>query len=306
MRVMGYTSIPQQIYSHFDKAGKIGAFFNDILLGHKKFHLVLAGLLLALVSSIQPTYSIYRYGIPYVAQLPQRVVSIVNEVVPDTLEIKINHATATANVEEPYFLTVRRSTLENLLQLRPETNTQNQPQSKVRILTINTQGTAEDFEKYQTYAMLTAKSFIYFNDNEVTITSLSNTPNMTISKKVILGKIEEINSKNKIVNLLTLFLYISPFLMILGYFFSFLLEILFTTFLVWIITKILKIPVPFKRLYTFVGILCIVPRLILICISFFPASHPFYGMISVLFDVLVLAFSYVIISGADLGDNDHV
>jgi len=305
--MMNFTPLPNSLYdtksqedtakNQSQKGGFSGYFFN-ILCGKRKFHIFLFGLFLGIVSSIQPAYIVYRYGIPFVKDLDAKVKAIVNEVMPDKLEIKIQNGMASSNVHEPYFLTITQSTLKDFLQLNRDKFGQtpdHQPQAKIRLLTIDTQGKAEDFEKYQSLAMLTARNLVYYRDNEVTIKSLSSVPNIKITKKYIIDNINKINAQNRVVKSLTFFLYLSPVFLTIVFLLSFLLSVLAGAFFAWIMGKIFSLKIAFSGYYHLTAALYALPAFILSVVKYVPYINLFYSWIYTLMNVLVLSAVYVII-----------
>lgn len=279
--------------------GKISSYVLGVLSGKRKFHVFLAGLLLGLISSIQPSYGLYKDGLPYINSLEQKITTAMSEVFPEKLEVKINNGSATTNVTEPYFLTISQATVDELLQaqhLQFQGESAPKPQSKLRLLTLDTQGKIEDFEMYQSLGMLTAKNLVYYDQGKVVIRSLGTVPNMVISKQIVLDKVQEINANNKTVLLLKTGIVLSPVFMALFYAVYFVIEIFGGAFIAWIVGRLLKINVKFAALYGFVGFLYAVPAFILILIKFIPRFELFYSWIYSLLDMLLIATIYVVLA----------
>ena len=177
-----YTELPLSILSQ----SRFFSFFFGLIKGEKKIHFFLIGFAIALISSIQPAYYIYRYGIPYLKNTEKRIITIIDEVYPNNLQITIKNGIAKTNVQEPYHLTISKSSLEELTTLKPQKQSfPNRAQRKLRLITLNTQGSIEDFERFQSLAMLTDKNLVYYDNSEVKLGSLSNAPNLVITKKFI-------------------------------------------------------------------------------------------------------------------------
>jgi hypothetical protein len=163
----------------------------------------------------------------------------------------------------------------------------------VRLLTINTKGNIEDFERYQTYAMLTSSNLVYYGDEGIQIQSLRNAPNMVVTKKVILEKVDELNNENKITDILKIIIYLSPLLVILGLFSLFLLEFLLGAVIIWFITKIHQTKISFSRLFKFSAAIYSLPALILIFVNLIPGYELFYSWFNTGLDILVISVAYV-------------
>lgn len=297
---IGNQNLPQEhiiqnkvdIGESIDDNNKILKYIDKVVSGKKKFRVFLAGLALGVIFCLKPSYSLIKYGIPYIDNFDQKANAVIDEVFPTKLEIKIKRGVASTNVTEPYFLTISQGTLENLFNF---TNTQNgkEPQSKIRILTLNTNGTVEDFDKFQTLAMLTSKNLVYYSDSDVKIQSLSQVPDMTIDKTLLKNKLDEYENHGKLAQTIKAFIFLSPILFILFYSIGFLLKVLGLTFLVWIINKILQTNKRFSRLYGLVGTIYFIPAFILIILNYIPYVKIFYSWFSTTFSVLTLSIAYV-------------
>ena len=144
-------------------------YYTGVLAGKNKFRWILAILILAIIIAIQPSIFVVTKVYPVVRDLENRVTALADEVYPEDLEIKIKNGIATTNVTEPYYLVVRQKTLNSLLSLREDDQN---TVSKIRLLAIDTKGKAEEFEQYQTLALLTQTSLVYNSDDKVNIHSL--------------------------------------------------------------------------------------------------------------------------------------
>ncbi|MDO8609698.1 MAG: hypothetical protein Q7R95_04065 [bacterium] len=288
---LNYTPLPKINHSIIN-------FFFDIITKKRKVRIFLIALIIGFILSVQPAYNLYTFGKPFLKNIDKRVIIAINEVFPEKLEIKIINGTATSNVQEPFYLTISQSTFTNIFSYsttQPENNV-NKPQSKMRLLTINTQGKAEDFEQFQTLVMLTARNLIYYNDGEIKIQSLSSIPNMTITKALILSKINEINSKNKLLTILNLLLYISPLVFTLFNCYIFLQGVFTISVVAFIIAKILNLKIPFGNLFRLTGVFYAVSTMILSIISWIPFMVIFHSWISTFFTVVINSLLYLILS----------
>jgi hypothetical protein len=266
-----------------------------ILEGKRKFSVLLVGVVIALISAIQPSYTVFRYGIPFIKNLEKRVFNLVDEVVPEDLEVVIKNGEASTNVTEPYYITVNQSTFESIMELKAPPEGENQPQSRVRVLTLNTQGKIEDFERYQSLAMLTAENLVYYTDEGIQISPLSEVPDVTVNKKLVVEKINEINKGDRVVRTLTILLYLNPILIAFGLFMLFLAEVLFASFFIWVMGKLMQANLAFKNITKFTAALYALPYLLLNIIKLIPYVSLFYFFFYTAMDVLVISASYVFI-----------
>lgn len=269
---------------------KIISFFDEILVGSKRFRVLLVALVLAIIAGIYPISLIITFGLPFINNLQERIEEVVSEVFPEELEITIKDGKASSNVTEPYHLTVSLGTLQNIFKTKEEVG---QPQSKIRILTINTRGKVEDFERYQTIAMLTGSNLVYYSDEGVQLQSLRSAPDMVVNKHVILSKINELNSEKKITRILKTALYLSPLLIVLGLFIKFLAEFLVGAVFIWFIGKIYQLKIPFSQLFRFSAALYALPLLVLIFANLIPGYELFYGWFNTGLNILVIAIAYI-------------
>lgn len=271
---------------------RVYRYFHDIYSGERKFKSILAALGLAILSSIYPAYKIISVGLPFIENLDQRVMSTIDEVFPEDLEIKIQDGEASTNVTEPYFLTISQSTLNELANMQESAS---QPHSKIRLLTINTGGRVEDFERYQSLAMLTGSTFVYYDEGEITIRSLNTAPDMTVSKEVIVSKINEINKGNRILSLIRTFLFLSPLITILGLWIWHLLEIFLGALIVLIITRIHQLKISFKQMFAFSGAIYFLPAIVLMLIRLLPGVNSYYFWFKTVTDIFLIVVTYLFI-----------
>lgn len=249
-------------------------------------------MLVAVFASIYPSYIILKNGFPIVEGLNNKVMSAVDEIYPENLEITIKNGKVKTNVTEPYYLTISQNTLDNILNLAED---QNKPMSKLRLLVIDTNGKAEDFERHQSLAMLTGANLVYYSDEKIQITSLNTVPDIVITKEYIVNKIQEWNKNDRVVNFIKVGLYASPAIFGILNMMLYLLEFLSFAFIIWIINKIHSTKLPFKRIFSFSAALYSIPAFILIIINMIPMVNLFYDWIYVAFNALTAAIAYIII-----------
>ena len=266
-------------------------YFVAILSGTKRFRVFLFAIVISVVASIQPSYFLYKNGLPFLNDIENRIQMVVDEVVPEELEVTLKEGMVSTNVSEPYYLTISQSTLNNLIQIDEE----NAPQSKIRLLAIDTAGAIEDFDRHQSAALLTSRNIVYYEEGEVKIQSLSGVPDMTVDREFIEEKISEYNEDGKTVKFFTNLIYLSPLLFILLYYLAFILSVLFTAFIIWLINKVLQADIKFSRLFALTGLLLLLPVLFLTIINAIPFLSVFHPWFNTAFDVAIYSAGYVII-----------
>lgn len=265
-------------------------YYAGVLSGSRQFRWILATLILAVFISIQPSIFIFTKVYPVVKDLEKKVTALVREVIPEELEIKIKNGIAATNVTEPYYLVVRQESLESLLSLQKDNQN---TVSKVRLLAIDTKGKAEEFEGYQTLALLTQTSFVYYNDSKINIYSLRDIEDLTINKEIILAKISEFNKNNNISNLLNIFVFVAPLLIGLVIFLSQLILFLFLTVAVYIMVRINKIQKGFKNTYRYTVAAAFIPTLLWNAVSLIPTFVSNLGAAGTLPTIIILVIAYL-------------
>jgi len=265
-------------------------YYTGVLAGKNKFRWILAILILAILIAIQPSIFVVTKVYPVVKDLENKVTAFAHEVYPDELEIKIKNGIATTNVTEPYYLVVRQETFNNLLSLQEDDQN---TVSKVRLLAIDTKGKAEEFEEYQTLALLTETSLIYQGDDNINIQSLREIEDLTINKEIILEKIKEINKEFNINNLLNIFVFIAPLLILLGILLFQFYVFLFLAIVVYIMVRINQAQTGFKNTYRYTVAVAFVPTLLWNIVSFVPAISRNLEVVPALLNIIILVIAYL-------------
>lgn len=263
-----------------------------IIQGTKKAHVFLLLFVVSVVATLHPSYTILSSGLPVISKLEKNIGLIIDEVYPEELTITIKDGKASTNVTEPYYLTVSQQTLATFL---PEKFEEQGPISKIRLLAIDTNARAEDFDHYQSLALLTSTSLVYQSDKETKIQSLSSTPDIAITKEFINKKLAEINKGNRVITFATVFLYVSPVLILVGLYLYYLIEVLIGAFLIWLMNKILQTGIPFTKIFQLTGILYLIPALLLIAVRYIPGITIFYTWFYTALDVAILSGAYVLL-----------
>lgn len=246
---------------------------------------------MALVVSIRPSFFISKDIYPFVKNLENKVNTLVDEVYPQELEIKIKNGYASSNVTEPYYLTIRKETLENIFSLKENEQIS---KSKVRILAIDTKSKAEEFEKYQSQALLTETSLVYYQEGNINIQSLRGIQNLTISKELIKSKIAVINKDNTIVNLATIGIFVSPLflILILGGFIGQLIKFFLISLLIYLMVRINQLSVGFKNTFRYTAALTFWVMILGNIVSFVPRLAEDILAVETILTVTILGLAY--------------
>ena len=142
-------------------------------------YFVLFSLLIALVATIYLSFSL----LPKINDFLENVGPTVLNYFPDDLKIVIEDGLASTNVPEPYFLEIPFDIPEDI-KMRPDV-----PGYGIEnLLVIDTrfdEATLEQFSSYNTIMLLNRKTLMYYDENQVTIQSLTVVPNFELDKGVI-------------------------------------------------------------------------------------------------------------------------
>ncbi|MCL5970688.1 MAG: DUF1189 domain-containing protein [Patescibacteria group bacterium] len=233
----------------------ISGIFIYILKVAKTFNVILAIFILSIIISIKPAIYALKYMVPLVSNAENKTMTIINEVYPDELEIKIKNGYVSTNVTEPYFVNANMEKIENIMLNKKTTYTK----SKVRILTIDTKAKDSDLEKYQSMALLTQTSLVYYQDGKVNTRDFRDVKDVTINKKLIVSKAKEFIQSYRINNLTQVGIFAMPLLMILFYFFILIIELLLTSLLVYFMVKVNELSIGFRKTFRYTTFLSLIP-----------------------------------------------
>ncbi len=264
-------------------------YYTSILAGTQSYRPFLAAFILALVLSVKPSFAIFKDVYPLVQNLESKVLALVDEIYPSELEIKIKNGTASTNVTEPYYITVRQETLENLFSFKTEDQS---TRSRIRLLAIDTKGKADDFERYQSFALLTESSIVYYNDDKVNIYPLREVQDLTLDQKVIKEKIKEINKNNIIGKIVTISILIAPFLLLLFIFIFQIVVFLLLTLAVYLMVRINQLKTGFKNTFRYTAAVAFITTLIWNLILFIPSLAANIPITESLLTIIILGFAY--------------
>lgn len=267
------------------------SYYLSVLEGKASFKVFLAGLLLAFVISLKPSFTTVRIIYPLTSNLEAKVLSLVEEVYPQELEIKIEKGLATTNVTEPYYLVVRQSTLENYLSL---TDDNAGSTTKIRLLAIDTKGKAEDFERYQALVLLTEKSLVYFQDGRINVQPLREMPQLTINREVMTNLIKELNQNNWLVVGVKFLVVIMPFFILLGAFLSLLFIWLFLAVIIWLMKRINQLNLGPGQIFRLTVAISFLPLLAWNLLDFLPFGLPFMPG-EIFLNLFILGLAYLVL-----------
>lgn len=174
---------------------------------------------------------------------------------PNELVITIKNGQASSNVDEPYFIKTPASILgENFKNvpvitvngLQPSSSSSSVPENLIVIDTKN-QFSEADFDKYNTFAVLTKTSLAMRKDSgKIEIQSLNKIPDWTISKASVSSFVGKIQPFIKFASPLFVLMFF------VGYMFYFSLQLIYlllAALLIWAVTKIKKLQIGYKKSY---------------------------------------------------------
>ncbi len=159
---------------------------------------------------------------------------------PNELVVTIKDGQASSNVAEPYFIKTPESMRNENYRNVPVTD-------NFVVIDTKNQFTEENFTKYNSFAVVTKTSLAFRKDNGgIEIYSLSKMPNLTIDNASVasfVGKIQPF------VKLAWPFFILASFAGFLLSFSAELIYLLFAALLIWIVAKVKKFPIGYKKSY---------------------------------------------------------
>jgi hypothetical protein len=265
------------------QSGLVAAMFSG------KYNLLIGGMLLvlAILNAITPSYSFISRYLPVISNIKSKTENIVKEIFPPDLEIKVTNGVLSTNVTEPYYLNIPKKTLDLI---SPQLGSISQSSNDIRLLTIDTKGKAEEFDKYQTQFLLTQNNLIYYNKSKITIQPLRNIQNLTVNQSFILTKISE---GKGLINLGTTFFYISPILITLSLLVGYTFQALFLNFAIWIFTRVVNPSLKYSSTYPLVLFVLLCFTFVVFVTSYIPYINAFNFSSISNFVVIGIAFSII-------------
>jgi len=264
-------------------------FYADYLAGKAKISSLLLLLIISVISAIAPTYYMWTKALPFVSELEPKVSQFINKNFSDDLEITIRQGIVTTNVTEPYYIVVNHDIFNELL---GKTSDQTSP-AKVRLLAIDTKGSAENFEKYQTYALLTESNLVYYDDKAVKITSLRNIDNLTITKQIVLDKVKTYTTKYNMQLWAKIAIFLFPVLFTLLVLTIAFLVYLFNGLLVFCLGLISGTRLTYANAYRYSIVAGFLPSVIQEILGFVPYVGSFSARLDNLHTVVLLLIAYL-------------
>lgn len=190
----------------------------------------------ALLATIVISFSV----LPKITSFLNMVDEKVLQYYPDELEIVIEKGKASTNVQEPYFIKVPADW---------EQDDKVKPAGMENILVIDTKApfSLENFKNYKTACLLTEDSLACYDDNQaVKITPLTQMPNFKINEAVVSSFLNKVQP----------FLKLAYPIFILVFFLVFfvssaarLIYLLIGALLIWLVAKIKKVGIGYKKSY---------------------------------------------------------
>lgn len=285
-----YKEEPNETPYRSTSVDPLTGYLKKIMEGEVRFRVLLSILLVTIAISIPTIFKIFTKTIPTINKIEQNLTRFIDENFPEELEITIKKGRASSNVTEPYFITISQSDLEDLFNQEEGSE---KPVAKIRLLTINTKGKIEDFERYQSLAMLTEGSLVYLNEGHIQVSSLRSMPDIVINKKLVKDKINELLYKNNLLKIFKWLFYISPLLIIVGGFVFSVVGIALGSVLIWLMNKILATGIVFSKIFRLTAFLSI--PVIVINALFYTITplQPFARIVYTALDILILSLAYI-------------
>lgn len=213
-----------------------------VVAGTRKFPLFWVVLIVSVLVVSYPIAHLTKTGLTLAGKVPEYARLILDETYPENLEITFQGGQVTTNVTEPFHIKMKVSRLREVLELFDPQGGKNLPsQSQIRVMTIDTTATAEDFDKYQTLILLTRDRLYYDSDGEIKAHELDGVGNVTITKNYLGEKLNELldNSVLKFFLQFGAFMLI-PFLLLMSWGINW-LHALFMGLLVYFIGRIVQV-----------------------------------------------------------------
>lgn len=182
---------------HAEWVSRFTSFLMGLVSGQTKVRLFWVVLGIFVVSSAYTTYHLLKTGFSLVGKLPEFSRNLVDEVYPAELEISIVDGIMTSNVVEPYHVKIKVARLREVLEMFYPQGAKNLPnKSEIRLLTINGNATQDQFDNYQTMALLTRDKIYYQGADEVGVINISADRNYLINKENVNKVLENLLQNN--------------------------------------------------------------------------------------------------------------
>lgn len=229
-------------------------FLVGVLLGERRIHVWVLVLALVSISTIQLTIGLWQYVLPAVEKLPELVNVTKEKFVPKDFSLEIKNGHLKTNLVEPYYFVISPNDVKNLFAdvgiNLPEGS---YSKAKMRILTIDTQAKIEDFERYQTFALLTKTHVVYSDDEGTKISSYDSVKDVVFDQKSLDNFLNKLNLED-LMGKIKIFFYALPILVLILLFLGQIYLWCVMAFVIWIINRIIRSNIPFKYIFPFVAL----------------------------------------------------
>lgn len=263
-------------------------FYLAVLEGRQKVRIFLILFIITVIMSAGTFITMFLPAYPYLKGLESRTDELIGEIFRDGLVITIKNGTASTNMPEPYYLTLDQDRVEKIFGIKNKDNTL----AKTRWLAIDTKGKAEDFERYQSYALLTQTNLVYYSDRKINIYPLRDIGDLTVDKKTVMDKFKEINSRYQITRIILVLAYIAPILLMLMTYIVILIIFLYIAFGVYLAARINKIGIGFRQIYRYAVVIALLPTLIWDVIALIPYIGVYTKLLDQLHTMFIFALAY--------------
>lgn len=266
------------------------SYYVGVIKGERKFRFLLSILIISILLSIQPSYLFIKEIYPLTRNLEKNITRFINEYYPENLEIKIEKGKVSTNVSEPYYVTLPQSLIENPSSFIDGKYAKT---SKTRILAIDTKGSAEEFEAYQSLALLTQNNLIYYKSGNINIQSLRDVNDLVINKNKVLSEMKKYNNKYNFQIIADSLMFILPFFLIIITFIFQITIYLLLSLMTLLMFKINSRNVRFSRIIIYTASVAFAPSLIWNLINLIPLVGKYSVYLSYMPNILILGIAYL-------------
>ncbi len=176
----------------------------------------------------------------------QKVPKMIVEAYPKELVVNIQNGEASINQPEPYMIPVKR--FEQIYEKYKSETLGAKSDDVANILVIDTEATLDDFARYSTFALLTKKHLIAYDDkNKLQVMPLTQVGNLTINHDM--AKMVASKMKPFLPMLLPIMIGAITIFMIFFFVTSKLVYLLFGAACLWVSAKLMSYPLTYKKSY---------------------------------------------------------
>lgn len=238
-------------------------FLIDLAMGRRKLRLWLVIIVLAIFSTAIPTYLLFAKALPALKKAPVLANTLVDRSVPDDFALEIKDGQASINQVEPFFITVNLSDISEFeffvnatFKEFKKTNI-----SKLRLLTVDTKATYKDFDRYQTWVLVTKDSAIYSAGSGIEIKQLKDEGDKVITKQDIRDLVLNSSTLESVV-IVEVLIWLAPIFLFILHLLGYPMSLLFWAFLLWVIGRIIRVNPGWKNLFHVCTALLFVPCIV--------------------------------------------